>query len=83
MLCKVVNSPAVTPVTKNTRGLSNYFPWLIFEKVSLPVSIFSNRMVIYGLDKYLITMDDIAKRGGLPTSELFTVILCGPNFAVS
>ena len=28
-------------------------------------------------------MDDTAKRGAQPTSELFTVILCGPNFAVS
>ena len=29
-----------------------------------------------------VTMDDTAKRGGLHTSELFTVILCGPDFAV-
>ena len=29
------------------------------------------------------TMEDSAKRGGLPTSELFTVNLCDPNFAVS
>ena len=27
-----------------------------------------------------LAMDDTAKK---PTSELFTVILCGPNFAVS
>ena len=26
---------------------------------------------------------DSAKRGGWPNSELFTVILCDPNFAVS
>ena len=28
-------------------------------------------------------MDDSAKRDGQPTSELSTVILCDPNFAVS
>ena len=28
-------------------------------------------------------MDDSAKKGRYPTSELFTVILCDPNFAVS
>ena len=30
-----------------------------------------------------VAMDDSAKREGQPTSELFTVILCDPNFAVS
>ena len=28
-------------------------------------------------------MDDSTKRGGQPTSELFTEILCSPNFVVS
>ena len=31
----------------------------------------------------LNTMDDSAKRGGSPSSELFTVILCDLNSAVS
>ena len=31
----------------------------------------------------LSAVDDSGKRGGLPTSELFTLILCDPKFAVS
>ena len=33
--------------------------------------------------KFKRIIDDSAKRGGWPTSELFTEDLCGPNFAVS
>ena len=31
---------------------------------------------------FLSLIDDSAKRGGWPTLELFTMILCGPNFSV-
>ena len=31
----------------------------------------------------ILKMGDYAKRGDLPTWELFTMILCGPNFAIS
>ena len=34
------------------------------------------------LDATLTSIDDSAKRGGWPTLELFTVILCGPSFSV-
>ena len=44
------------------------------------ISTIEMLVIIFAVSTYI--MDDSAKRGGYPTSELFTVVLCDPNFAV-